>query len=180
MTVPLVIVLGLLIGGAGSGDGPSTHPSSGAVLPPVTVTAPPDSAAATVATCARVISALPLTLDGLDLRRTQSTPPSSSIVAWGDPAIVLRCGVGRPAALTPALTDQFIAVNSVLFLPERSSKQVVWTIVDRSVYLDLTVPTSYRQPPLGPIASAVAKVLPEPVCVADATQPVADQCTRRK
>jgi hypothetical protein len=175
--VPLVVILALLLGGSPSSTTP--HPSD-SVLPPVTASAPPDSAAATVSTCARVISALPLKLNGLALRRTESDPPSSSIVAWGDPAIVLRCGVARPAALNPALSEQLFAINGVLFLPKRSSSQTVWTAVDRPVYVDVAVPTSYHQPPLGPIASAIAKVLPKPVCVQDPAKPRADQCTRRK
>ncbi|HEY2297694.1 MAG TPA: DUF3515 domain-containing protein [Jatrophihabitans sp.] len=176
-----MLIVGLLFAGAGSNSpGPSPSASSGAVLPPVSVSAPPDTSAATVATCARVISALPLQLAGADVRRTESDPPSASIVAWGDPAIVLRCGVARPARLNPSLTQQVFAVNGVLMLPARTSGQTVFTVIDRSVYLDVSVPTSYAQPPLGPIADAVKKVLPKPVCVQDPTAPRSKLCTRRK
>jgi len=179
VTVPVVLIVALLLGG-GSGSSNTSNPSpSGSALPPVSATAPPDSSAATVTTCAKVISALPLRLAGLDLRRTVSNPPSSSIVAWGDPPIVLRCGVARPAALNPSLSQQLFAVNGVLFLPQRNSERTLWTAVDRAVYVDVAVPTSYRQPPLGPIATALAKVL-KPVCVQDPTQPRSRQCTRRK
>jgi hypothetical protein len=178
VTVPLVLVIALLLGGGSGSGGPTPAPST-TVLPAVSATAPADSSSATVSTCAKVISALPLRLAGLDLRRTVSNPPSSSIVAWGDPPIVLRCGVARPAALNPSLSEQLFAVDAVLFLPQRTSQQTVWTAVDRSVYVDVAVPTSYRQPPLGPIATALAKVLP-PVCVQDPTKPRAQQCTRRK
>lgn len=146
---------------------------------PVTVTPPSDSSAATVSTCAQVISALPLRLAGLELRRTESNPPSSSIVAWGDPAVVLRCGVSRPARLNPSLTQQLFSVDKVLMLPARSSSQTVFTVIDRRVYLDITVPSAYAQPPLGPLADAIAKVL-RPVCVqGDPTTPRRELCTRR-
>ena len=102
MTVPVVVVVALLLDSGGPGSSsPSKLPS---VAPAVSVAAPPSSDDATIATCAQVISALPLQLDGQNLRRTTSNPPSPSIVAWGDPAIVLRCGVARPASLHPGST----------------------------------------------------------------------------
>lgn len=173
-------MLALLFGGAGSGGGPAPSGTAPAALPPVSVPAPAGTSPTVVATCARVISALPLQLAGLDLRRTESNPPSPSIVAWGQPPIVLRCGVGRPAELGPALSKELFQINGVLFLPDRRSSATVWTVVDRSVYIDVTVPTSYRQPPLGPIADAVTKVLRRPVCVQDPSAPRSQQCTRRR
>jgi hypothetical protein len=181
VTVPLVLIVGLLFAGSGSNSpGPAPSGSSATVLPAVSVTAPPDTSAPTVATCARVISALPLQLAGADLRRTESKPPSASIVAWGDPAIVLRCGVARPARLNPSLTRELFYVDKVLMLPARESDHTVFTVIDRSIYVDVSVPTSYPQPPLGPIADAVRQVLPKPVCVQDPKAPRSDLCTRRK
>jgi hypothetical protein len=181
VTVPLVVIVALLLADQGSkSPGGSPSASSGAVLPPVTVSAPADSSAATVSTCAKVISALPLRLDGKNLRRTASNPPSSSIVAWGDPAIVLRCGVSRPPSLNPSLTAELFQVNGVLVLPAKTSSSTVFTVLDRSVYIDVTVPSSYAQPPLGPIAVAIKSVLPEPVCVQDPSAPRSALCTRRK
>jgi hypothetical protein len=182
--VPLVVILALVIGGiltSGNGGG-GTGSSSGSAgaLAPVRVKAPSDTSAPTVTACARVISALPLQLAGLDLRRTVSNPPSASLVAWGDPPIVLRCGVARPRELNPTLSKQLFQIDGVLFLPDRGSSTTVWTVVDRSIYLDITVPNSYRQPPLGPIANAVARVLRTPVCVQDPTAPRAKLCTRRR
>jgi len=150
----------------------------------VTVSAPAATDEATVDECARVISALPLTLAGQDVRRTVSTPASPSIVAWGNPAIVLRCGVARPKQLASALLQQFIEVDGMLFLPERGSKATLWTVVDRPVYLDVAVPESYRQPPLALIADAIAKVAPSVCTVPDSAgaSPVPNSklCTRRK
>lgn len=181
VTVPLVVIIGLLLAGPGSqSPDKSPSPSSGAVLPPVTVSPPSDTSAATVTTCAKVISALPLQLDGKDLRRTSSNPPSASIVAWGDPAIVLRCGVSRPPNLNPSLAAELFQVNGVLVLPHKTSSATVFTVLDRSVYVDVTVPSSYPQPPLGPITTAIKKVLPKPVCVQDPSAPRSQLCTRRK
>jgi hypothetical protein len=180
VTLPLVLVVALLLDKSGSGSGGSS--SSPAALAPVTVSAPASSDARTVSTCANVISALPLVLGGQDVRRTVSDPASPSIVAWGDPAIVLRCGVDRPASLKPNSGDFLVSVNSVVFLPDKQSDATVFTVIDRAVYLDVTVPTSYAQPPLGPIATAIAKVL-KPVCQAQSTGgplvPTKNLCTHR-
>lgn len=150
------------------------------MLPAVSVAAPSDSSAATVSACARVISALPLQLTGLALRRTESRPPSASIVAWGDPPVVLRCGVARPATLDPSLSAELFYANGVLVLPRKTSSTTVFTVIDRAVYLDVSVPRSYAQPPLGPLMSAISRVL-KPVCVqGNAHTPRAQLCTRRK
>lgn len=175
----MVIVAGLLLGGAGSQPDGGSPAASGAVLPPVSVSAPADSSGPTVSTCAKVISALPLRLAGLDLRRTVSDPPSSSIVAWGEPPVVLRCGIARPGSLNPSLSAELFQIDSVLVLPTRSPTATTFTVVDRSVYLDVSVPSSYRQPPLGPVMDAVRRVLPKPVCVQTPTAPRAQLCTRR-
>jgi hypothetical protein len=180
VTLPLVVVAALLLGKGQSN--PSAPPSSGAALPPVSVPAPPSSDDRTVSTCAEVISALPLVIAGANVRRTVSDPSSPSIVAWGDPPIVLRCGVARPAALKANSGDFLVSVNGVVFLPDRQSDRTVFTVVDRAVYLDVSVPSSYAQPPLGPLASAIAKVL-KPVCQAQSLNgppvPTKDLCTRR-
>lgn len=177
-----MLVVGLLLGTANSGPSPAPSSAGGAVLAPVSVAAPPATDATTVSTCAQVISALPLTLAGAPLRRTVSDPASGLIQAWGDPPIVLRCGVQRPANLVPGSSVDLIEVDhSVLFDPVREGDRTVFTVVDRSVYLDVSVPTSYPQPPLGPIATAVAQALPNPVCTADPNTPdPAKLCTRRK
>ena len=52
-------------------------------------------------------------------------------------------------------------------------------VVDRPSYVEVTVPTSYAQPPLSPIADAIAKALPA-VCVVTPTETdVTKLCTHR-
>jgi hypothetical protein len=180
VTLPLVVIIALFLSDGSDGSGGSS--SSPAVLPPVTVSAPPSTDDKTVATCANVISALPLVIAGADLRRTVSDPASPSIVAWGDPAIVLRCGVARPPSLKANSGDFLVSVNGVVILPDIRSDSTLFTVVDRAVYLDVTVPSTYSQPPLGPIATAISKTL-DPVCQAQSTSgplvPAKDLCTRR-
>ena len=190
VTVPilLIVLLGLLASGGSAGT--SAPPSSSGVanLPAVAVTAPPVTDAATIATCARVISALPLTLAGQSLRLTTSTPPSPSIVAWGNPAIVLRCGVDRPKGLvvgSSALDPSFSGDAGPYWDVQSSGGSQVYTTVDRAVYIEISVPAGYTNPsPMPTVSQAIAKILPA-VCQlppAGGTTIVPDSklCTHRK
>jgi hypothetical protein len=171
--------VGLALGGAGV-DQPGPVPSSGAVLPPVTVTPPPNPGPGTTSSCAQVISALPLVLDGKDLRRTVSTPATGLVQAWGDPAIVLRCGVAKPAALTPSNSTGYLQLNGVLTLVTSQGDDQIYTVVDRAVFIELDVPREYASAPVPPVMSAIRKVLPHPVCVNEDPAHPQHQCTRRK
>lgn len=183
MTLPLIVIAALLLDRARSN--PSSPRSSGAALAPVSVPAPPSSDDRTVSTCANVISALPLVVAGQDLRRTVSDPSSPSIVAWGDPPIVLRCGAARPAELKPNSSTVFVTggvASGPYYDVTTHSGANIWTTVDRAVYIEVTVPVEYNSAPLTPISQAIAKVLPA-VCIAgQAPVGTTDQtklCTRR-
>jgi Protein of unknown function (DUF3515) len=179
-----VVLLALVLAHPGQDDKKPTTPtgtSSQRALAPIWVPAPPANPAAD-APCTKLLGALPITLAGLPGRPAQSS--STYVVAWGDPAVVLRCGVPRPSALRPGSADLDIGINGVLWLADRHHDATVWTTVDRAAYIEVTVPTSYAQPPLGPISDAITQTLPA-LCVAQATpgQPAPDPkrlCTNRK
>jgi hypothetical protein len=178
VAVPVALIVGLALGNAV--DQPDTAPSSGvAVLPPVTVTPPPNPGSATTSTCAQVISALPLVLDGKNLRRTVSTPPTGLVQAWGDPPIVMRCGVAKPPELNPSNTTGYLQLNGVLTLVTSQGDNQVYTVVDRSVFIELDVPHEYASAPVPPVMNAIRKVLPNPVCVNEDPAHPQHQCTRR-
>jgi len=154
------------------------------VLPAVSVSAPLANPAADTP-CTALLSNLPLSIatsEGtLEPRVAHST--WTYVVAWGDPAIVLRCGVPRPKALVPNSSALLIPVNGVVFLPVNGKKVNVFTAVDRAAYIEVSVPTSYAQPPLGPIADAISKSMKQ-VCLPQAApgQPEPDPaklCARR-
>lgn len=182
VTLPLIVIAALLIDRAAGGD-PSPSSSPG-VLAPLTVSAPPVTDDKTVATCATVISALPLRLAGQDVRRTVSTPASPSVVAWGDPAIVLRCGVDRPAELAPGSSTVFVTggTDHPYYDVQSSDGANVWTTVDLAVYLEITVPARYGSGPVTVLSKAIAPVLPA-VCEAGQNPTggtdQAKLCTRR-
>lgn len=173
MTIPVVVVVGLLLGHLS--EHPAASPSSPAALPAVTMAAPPSSAGVDVP-CTKVFSGLPVTLSGLSGRPARST--WTYVAAWGNPAIELTCGVPRPAALTPGSSALVIEVDGVNWLPVQQRSLTVWTAIDRAVYVQVLVPSSYAQPPLAPISDAIAANLPQ-VCQVGPTVPVSKLCTRR-
>lgn len=166
MSLPVAVILGLLLGHAAEHPKPAHKPSSGQALAPLTPSAPPP-AAATEGPCTKLLTALPVQLGNLVPRIVHPRPDSAFVVAWGDPAVVLRCGVERPSALRPASSDLDIGVDGVFWLPVKRQSGTVWTTVDRAAYIEVAVPSSYPQPPLGLLADAIAKVLPA-VCVPQA------------
>jgi len=117
----------------------------------------PHPAAAQSAACGDLSGRLPARLDGRGERRTR---PSSPLVhAWGDPAIVLFCGVDRPPELTP--TSELTTVNGVSWLPVEEDRFWRLTAIGRSAYVQVVVPKSVGAPtdPLidlaGPILAAI-------------------------
>lgn len=95
----------------------------------------------TAATVCSVLHArLPALLDGARRRRTD--PVSQRTAAWGNPAVVLRCGVPAPPGLLTGPAGP-VTVDGVTWLQEVGRHAVRWTAIDRPVYLQLTVPTSY-------------------------------------
>lgn len=109
--------------------------------------------------CTRVSSQLPEMLVGLQRRFT--VPAGERVAAWGDPPVVLRCGVDAPPEAGPAA--QLIEIDGVLFLPgtpdgDRSAA----TVVDRAVYVQVAVPGDVDAAPVyRAVAAAVEESLPD-------------------
>ncbi|WP_116110809.1 DUF3515 domain-containing protein [Amycolatopsis ruanii] len=144
-----VAVIGLVVRGSGDEAGPLA-------LVPV------DAPQAGSAGCAQLIPAMPAQLDskGTALpRRTIAEPAPEATIAWGSPeSIVLRCGLGKPPELTP--TSQLRVVSGVQWLPVEGPGSSTWYVVDRAVYVALTVPDSAGTGPLQQISDTVAATLP--------------------
>jgi hypothetical protein len=149
---------------AGSGPGASGRASATGPLPAVTVPAPPSPDPATQAACVKVFAELPVQLGNLAPRKTDTN--SSFVAAWGDPAVVVRCGVARPAAFGTPQAAQLLDVDSVIWQPDPQQRQTVYTTVDRSVYIEVTVPADADQPL--PLLTAAVQALPQ-LCTASDT-----------
>jgi Protein of unknown function (DUF3515) len=177
-----VAVIAAFALGRSPGNGGTPAPSSSAVagpLPPITtVPAPSATGSAVESACAKVISALPVQLGPLAARPIQT----ERAVAWGDPPVVLRCGVARPAALTPGSTAEVGLTGGVYWLRADRDGALVYTSIDRAVYIEVSVPKNQTYLPLATLGMTIATQLP-PVCAVpepNQPQPADDQlCTHR-
>jgi hypothetical protein len=106
----------------------------------------PDVGARTRTACASFTAALPYRLSD---QRSRSVDDDELGAAWGDPAIVLRCGVGRAKGFTRFSSCQ--ETNGVdWFVPEDQlgdhPVEVLMTTIGRSPRIEVRVPASYWPP----------------------------------
>lgn len=93
------------------------------------------------ADCARLHDALPAKVAAQGRRQTK--PVDDRTAAWGDPAIVLRCGVARPRALGAGGSQPITVNGKVQWLQQVGRDSLVLTAVDRTVFVEVTVPNRY-------------------------------------
>ncbi|QNN52093.1 DUF3515 domain-containing protein [Nocardioides mesophilus] len=115
--------------------------------------APGDQAKA----CRRLVAALPETV--ADQPRRDVDPAGSTVAAWGDPAIVLRCGVGTPDGFDDLSTCQ--VTNGVgWFIPEEQitgePTEILMTTVDRTPAVQVRIPREYFPPAAAMVNLAAA------------------------
>ncbi len=130
---------------------------------PATVAVPSPSPAQ-AAMCRALHRALPRTFDGLP--RHDPSPASDFTAAWGDPPVVLRCGVPAPAVLTPTSphydpSAQAEEIDGVDWLPERQPDgSVRCTTTLRKAYVEVTLPEKYvgQYGDLGPLTALAPAV----------------------
>ncbi|MDI5968458.1 DUF3515 domain-containing protein [Streptomyces sp. SL13] len=109
--------------------------------------AAPRPAGAAARDCLALHRVLPKSLHGLTRRTT--SPSSDFTAAWGSPAIVLRCGVPRPALLTPGSAGydpnaEAADLGGVNWLPQTTHQvDVLMTTTGRQAYVEVTVPAQY-------------------------------------
>ncbi|MEU3840656.1 DUF3515 domain-containing protein [Streptomyces sp. NPDC028635] len=128
----------------------------------------PSPAAKTAGLCRELDRALPSRVDGQD--RRDPGPASPLTAGWGDPAIILRCGVERP----PKMTDPKVSVggdadaiaggvDGVDWLMEKQDDGAYrFTTANRRAYVEVTVPEG-RDPSsvLVDLAPGIKKAIPE-------------------
>lgn len=125
---------------------------------------PVEAPAAGSAECDTLLTALPDTFvsGSSTLRRlalAKPAPPGAA--AWAGPhgePLVLRCGLPRPAELTP--TARLREISGVKWLPVPGEGATTWYVVDRAVYVALTVPDGTGTGPLQDTSTTVGKKLP--------------------
>jgi hypothetical protein len=125
-------------------------------LPPVKVDTPAVTPAADLA-CPVLMGQLPLELAGETSRLVQSDSPFA--YAWGDPAVVLICGVAPPAGYVVGASA--IQIDGVQWFVDTSDPDtVVWTTVDRNVPVQMRVPASTDSALVTAASSIIATAIP--------------------
>jgi hypothetical protein len=105
--------------------------------------------------CARAAQAWPATVSGMERRET--SPSSPAVAAWGDPAVVARCGV---AALPPTAAE-CIEVDGAGWVSESLSDGTRFTSFGTDPAVEVLVPAAYApEPLLLPAFTAAAEALP--------------------
>ena len=125
------LVGGLLVGGL--------QGCSSLGLGDLEVTAP---AGAGSAACLSAAARWPTTVGGQALRQTSTS--SAAVRAWGDPAVIARCGV-PPIGPT---TDQCLNVSGIDWVAHRLTDGVRFTTYGRSPAIEVLVPSAYQPEPL--------------------------------
>jgi hypothetical protein len=154
-----VAAVGLFLG-AGGRDDPA-DPSATHVGPVALVPVPAPQAES--AECTALLSGLPMQLvsNGATLpRRDLAAPAPAGALAWGDAEhepVVLRCGLDRPGDLSP--TSELRTISDVSWLVVSEGGTSTWYVVDRPVYVALTVPSDAGTGPLQDISTTVRDTL---------------------
>ncbi|MFF1377975.1 DUF3515 domain-containing protein [Streptomyces sp. NPDC058308] len=125
----------------------------------------PSPAAKAAGLCRDLHEQLPEEIDGLG--RTDPGPKSELTAGWGDPAIILRCGVQRPPEMIdPSYArDNGVRVNGVAWLlQKRDDGSYTFTTGARLAYVEVTLPKERTGDGLGPLtdfAAPIKKTIPK-------------------
>ncbi|MEU1456138.1 DUF3515 domain-containing protein [Streptomyces avermitilis] len=111
--------------------------------------------------CRALAHDLPDTVAGLKRRATDPSSPLTA--AWGDPAVVLRCGVPRPAEMNSAsaVGANLKGVGWMLGSRVVDGHHLCTTTL-RVIYVEVSIPARYGEVfALEGLAAAVRKNVPE-------------------
>ncbi|MGZ5367083.1 DUF3515 domain-containing protein [Aeromicrobium sp.] len=90
--------------------------------------------------CDALYADLPNKVAGQERRDVKS----NIAAAWGDPEIILRCGVEEPAALTRS--SRCDMVDDVGWFSEDTSDGYLFTTIGRQYFVSIDVPKDYDPP----------------------------------
>jgi hypothetical protein len=109
-----------------------------------------------LSSCRALVAALPSELD-TGVRRRPVSGDANRTAAWGDPAITMRCGVGRATGGIGPIT-----IDGLSFLTRTSAGITTWTTTDRAVNVAIDVPKSYAEQvyDVNPLVAVLLRWLP--------------------
>ena len=132
------------------------QPARGPV-PVATLPAPQASSA----DCDSLLATAPQDLDGY-LRAEIMEPAPAGVLAWrndsGQFPVILRCGLDRPADFVVGSPMQ--VVGEVSWFRVADSGLISWFVVDRPVYIALTLPENSGPGAIQQLSELIAEVLP--------------------
>ncbi|MQA27969.1 MAG: DUF3515 family protein [Micromonosporaceae bacterium] len=133
-----------LLGGPGAPDASRTPDAARTPVPsgPVTM-ASRDLAPRAATVCRALLAKLPSTIRELPQRVVTSGAEQNA--AYGEPPILLRCGV-EPVTLPKTSTAVVYPLSGACWLPKKTREGTVWTTLDREVPVSVTVPKSLPEP----------------------------------
>lgn len=148
VTIPVMVIVGFIV--------------FAALRPGNSDSTPVDSYAAessTPAECPKFLAALPQTFEGYGDKKISGTQASWPASKDGDPVIV-RCGVSRPAELSP--TSNLQVVNPVQWFITDSieGSGQAFICVDHRPYVALWVPVNAGNGPITDVSAAIERTLP--------------------
>jgi hypothetical protein len=152
------IAISARVQGVGEPAPPDTRPLA---------VAPVEAPEATGPECSALLAALPAELpadDGPLAPRPLAEPVQPGVRAWAAAPrpVVLRCGLPRPAGLTP--TSALLEINGVRWLKLDNGVAdpviVTYIAVDRPVYVMVTTPTDAGSGPLQLVSDVIRETLP--------------------
>jgi hypothetical protein len=112
--------------------------------------------------CRNLDKVLPAKVDGLS--RKDPEPASPLTAGWGSPAIILRCGVERPAEMNDPEADGVEADGVGWLLQKQDDGSFRFTTTLRKAYVEVALPKERTEDGLAPLvdlAPAIRKAIPE-------------------
>lgn len=156
LSLPVVVIIAVIIGGViWSKQQPAGVTEPIAVVP---VSAP----GAAGRHCSQLMTALPNDLTDAPHREAIGNPAGTAV--WGDPPIILRCGLPTPTELTcsSALTQVSNANGEpgVQWLQLSEGGQTTYLAADRPVRIALTLPDGAGTGTIQQISSVISGIMP--------------------
>lgn len=103
--------------------------------------------------CAKAARHWPKTVSGQQSRKV--TTKSPTVHAWGDPAIIARCGLQSPGPTASGC----VSVDGIDWVGSKLSDGGSYLTYGRSPAIEVLVPTKYNSlPPLGAFTAAVRQI----------------------
>jgi hypothetical protein len=146
-----VAALGTVLGVAATRRPPVT---------PVAIAAVPAPGAES-AECTALLTTLPGSLGDLPRAETAQPTPAGTAAWRGDAeAVILRCGLGRPAEFVVGAPIQMVDDVGWFRLDDADTQRSTWVTVDRPVYIALTLPADSGPTPIQTLSAVIARTMP--------------------